>query len=93
MSGVWDAQLTLFVAGDSPRSRRAREVLRRALAERGLDPGALELVDVLAEPERTLEHGVFATPALVLRAHGATRSLYGDLSDERGLARFLSGAA
>lgn len=90
MSAPKDPRLLLLVAGDSPRSRRARTALNEALAERGIDGTCLETVDVLAAPESTLEHGVFATPALLLYQDGRLSTLYGDLSDRMRLAGFLA---
>jgi circadian clock protein KaiB len=82
--------LMLFIAGDSPRSSRARAHLRRALEARGVDPGRIEIVDALREPQRVLEHRIFATPTLT--AQPITESvLYGDLSDRDALDRFLDG--
>lgn len=84
------ARLLLLVAGESPRSRRARMALQEALAEQGIDRSCLETVDVLAAPETTLEHGVFATPALLLYQGGRLSTLYGDLSDRARLTGFLA---
>jgi len=84
--------LLLFVAGDSPRSRRARERLVAALEARGLDAGAVELIDTLREPAAALRHRIFATPALT--ANPPTDAvLYGDLADDEPLQRFLAGLA
>lgn len=76
-------RLTLFVAGDSPRSRRARANLGRALVA----AGPAREVDLLATPQEAFRYGLFASPALVLTdAQGRPQSvLYGDLSDEPAL--------
>lgn len=83
--------LILAIAGDAPRSRRARDNLKRALAALGLAIEARE-IDVMVEPEQGLAYGIFATPALLrLDGGGPPQVLYGDLSDEAHLQRFLDG--
>lgn len=82
--------LMLFIAGDSPRSSRALKHLRQALEARGIDPGRVEVVDALHEPQRVLTHRIFATPTLTA-APPTENVLYGDLSDREALDRFLSG--
>ncbi|MDY6906394.1 MAG: circadian clock KaiB family protein [Thermodesulfobacteriota bacterium] len=54
----------LFVAGDAPNSRLARENLRR-LQEQAPDAVFdIQVVDVLDAPEAALKEGVYVTPAL-----------------------------
>ena len=83
--------LILFVAGDAPRSRRARANLAAALDAAGRERQPRE-IDVLADPGAALRFGMFATPALVRPdpAGGAPAVLYGDLSDRARLERFLA---
>lgn len=81
--------LTLVMFGDSPRSVRAHETVRQALAARGLDPQRLETIDVMAEPERALELQTAAAPQLILGGLSSNHSLYGDLSDRERLDRWL----
>lgn len=82
--------LMLFVAGDSPRSSRARHHLQRALREHGLDDMTVEIVDALREPRTVLAHRIFVTPTLTTSP--PTESvLHGDLSDRAALDRFLDG--
>lgn len=83
--------LTLFLAGDSPGSRRAQKNLQRMLEDYQLDDSAVTIVNVLSEPLRALDMSVFATPALIYGADEAEISLYGDLSDTETLRRFLDG--
>lgn len=91
-TGALGGRLILFVAGDSPRSRRARANLMPALADAGIAADRPREVDLLAKPQEAFRHGLFASPALVLTdAGGAPQSiLYGDLSDEPALQRFLA---
>lgn len=83
------ARVVLFVAGDAPRSARARSNIDGALVAIGDAALEVEVVDVLREPGRTLEHGVFATPALTCTGNATSHVLYGDLSDTRALHDFL----
>lgn len=85
-----DNRLILFVTGDAPRSRRARQNLRAALDRLDLQGIAPEEVDVIREPQRALALGLFANPALVLvTADQRSQFLYGDLSDAERLDAFL----
>jgi len=87
-------RLLLFVTGDAPRSRRAREHLSRALREGGAGLPAPQEVDLLHQPEQTAAYGIFATPALLWApAAGPASVLYGDLSDAAALERFLGDLA
>lgn len=83
-------RLILFVTGDAPRSVRARQHLAAALDRLGTSDVVTEEVDVIREPQKALQNGVFATPALALvTGDQRWQFLYGDLSDEASLHRFL----
>lgn len=58
----------LFVAGDSPRSLRAIENLRRLGEDTLGGRYEMEVVDVLQHPERAEEDRILATPTLVKHA-------------------------
>ncbi|MFU8878441.1 MAG: circadian clock KaiB family protein [Wenzhouxiangellaceae bacterium] len=82
--------LTLFVTGDAPRSRRARKHLNAALETIGRDSVKSLEIDLLEHPEQSINHSVFATPALLrTEDDGEISILYGDLSDEGKLLDFL----
>ncbi|MBK1670856.1 hypothetical protein CKO28_22835 [Rhodovibrio sodomensis] len=82
--------MKLFITGDAPRSRRARANLAQALETVGSDLGDVDEIDILTAPKQALDHGIFASPALVAAApDGTTDVLYGDLSDMDRLVRFL----
>jgi len=92
--GGGERHLTLFVTGDAPRSRRARANLETALTTAGQSGAAVTEVDLLVEPQPALDHGIFATPALMLSTPGGETSvMYGDLSDAGRLRRFLGADA
>lgn len=83
-------RLTLFVTGDAPRSQRARANLARVLAANGGAITEVAEVDLLSAPQQGLDHGIIASPALMLTPpEGAASTLYGDLSDAHRLSRFL----
>lgn len=85
------ADAILFVTGDSPRSMRARTNLNAALERMGDAKFTVRRIDLLEQPERISEYGIFATPALVhVREDGDSAVLYGDLSNEPELQRFLA---
>jgi circadian clock protein KaiB len=77
--------LRLYVAGMSPRSRRALESLR-SLLERVL-PGSyeLEVVDIYQEPEEAEKNQIVAAPTLIKRSPNPVKVLVGDMSDTRRL--------
>ncbi|MFO7551372.1 MAG: circadian clock KaiB family protein [Haliea sp.] len=89
--GASTRRLMLFLADDSPGSRRARSNLAGVLRDFDLDDSAVTIVNVLSEPATALDMSVFATPALIYGADKAETSLYGDLSDRESLRRFLEG--
>ena len=83
-------QLRLYVAGDSPRARHAIASLRRLDGTHLAGRYALEVVDVLAEPERAEADRVLATPTLLRVAPPPSRRILGDLGDvDRLLAALL----
>lgn len=85
------ARITLIVYGDSPRSVRAVENIRKALVARGVDPRTVETVDVMPEPEGALDLRIPATPQLSIGSLGSKRCQCGDLSDRGRLDHWLDG--
>lgn len=91
-TGADDGRLILFVTGDAPRSRRARDNLARALDGLGTTARPRE-IDLVEQPQACIRYGIFATPALLrVDDGGAPSVLYGDLSEEQRLRRFLADA-
>jgi circadian clock protein KaiB len=82
-------RLRLYVAGDSPGSRRARENLARL--QRHVLPPCTEIrvVDVLKEPRLAEEARILATPTLSLEDPLHRRRIVGDLSDLQKVLSFL----
>lgn len=81
--------LRLFVAGDGPNSREAVANLN-AIRKRCLRPEdhRLEIIDVLEDPLRALEDGVFVTPTL-LALNSPVISIVGTLADQEKVIRAL----
>ncbi len=75
----------LFVAGDAPNSRVARENLRRLRERVGECEFDIEIIDVLKNPQAALEHGVYVTPALQIIEPGPGTLVFGNLSDHETL--------
>lgn len=86
-----NTDLILFVTGDSPRSLRARANLAKSVKEIAHGRLSVRHIDLLQDMEGVSEYGIFATPALIhVRDNGEPAVLYGDLSNEPELQRFLA---
>ena len=81
--------LRLFVAGDGPNSREAVANLK-AIRARCAPPLEVEfeIIDVLEEPLRALEFGVFVTPTL-MAFNTPVVSIVGTLADHGKVIRAL----
>ena len=73
--------LTLYVAGGSSASARARVTIDRLCQERLDGRHRLEVVDVVRDPEAAEAARIVATPTLVREAPLPVRRIVGDLSD------------
>lgn len=75
---IWE--LTLFVAGKTDVTRRARihleEICRKYLADHCL----IEVIDILEDPQQADLFDIIATPTLVRRQPQPMRKIIGDLS-------------
>ncbi len=83
-------RLRLYIAGVTPRSRRAVENLQRICSEHLQEPFDLEIVDIYQQPELASMDHVVAAPTLIKIAPLPLRRIVGDLSNER---RVLHGLA
>lgn len=84
-------RFVLFVAGESPRSRRARESVSRAFEARGLDPQEVRIIDALTDPEQTLTHRIVAVPTLMTAGWSSRAYVFSESTDEQRLGRWLDG--
>ncbi len=82
-------RLRLFVAGDEPNSRMARQTLSRVCKERLKGSCEIIQVDVLQDYEAALRHGVVVVPTLIIEEPPPQRVIVGSLSDEARLLAAL----
>jgi hypothetical protein len=82
----------LFIAGDSPNSRIARENVK--LLQKKLEAYVLEvdIVDVAVSPEKAIQHAVFVTPALQIVEPEPGALVYGNLSNWETLRSVFPGS-
>ncbi len=73
--------LRLYVAGQSPRSVRALENLRRVCDEHLAGRYRVEVIDLLVDPALARGDEIIAVPTLVRKLPEPIRKIIGDLSD------------
>ena len=84
--------VTLYIAGDNAYSRQARANLESILVEAGVET-KVRIVDVLVNPQITLEKRIFVTPALVIsNGKGPESLVIGDLVEREKVSRLLRSA-
>lgn len=81
-------RIRLYVAGDSPSSLEARQIVDECVSGEVAAPG-YEVIDVLRDPARALAANLIATPTLILEYGGRERRYVGDLRKQSGLQRIL----
>jgi circadian clock protein KaiB len=77
--------LRLYVAGQSPRSRRAIANLKSLCEEHLAGRYEIEIIDLLAHPEMARDGDIVAIPTLVRRLPLPLRKVIGDLSDSENV--------
>ena len=79
-------QFRLYVAGSAQNSAQAVANLSELCHEHLEDRHEIEIVDVLREPRRALDEGIFMTPTLLkLAPSPAPRRIVGTLSQKQPL--------
>lgn len=78
-------ELRLYVAGYSPKSLRAIDNLRAICDEHLAGRFAIEVVDLLEQPQLARGDEIIAVPTLVRRLPEPIRKIIGDLSDTAGV--------
>jgi circadian clock protein KaiB len=81
--------LRLFVAGDAPHSRLAKENLQRFRERAAGSEFKIEVVNVLENPQIMLDLGIYLTPALQVIEPKPGGLVYGNLSDDETLRSLL----
>ena len=79
----------LFVAGETPRSQRAIDNLRRIVETSRDWRCEIEVIDVLVFPDRAEEERILATPTLIRESPPPRRRVTGDLSDHQKVLRVI----
>ncbi|MBI2738775.1 MAG: circadian clock protein KaiB [Rhodospirillales bacterium] len=80
--------LRLYIAGNSPSSRRAEQNVMHLRKHLAAAP-TVEIIDVLVRPDLAEQAGVLATPTLSYENSVRPRRIVGDLSDTRRVLEFL----
>lgn len=75
----------LFVAGDEPHSKAAKENIRKLCEARIDEACEIEIVDVLESYKTALENNIFLTPALIKVSPAPSLTIFGNLSDTQAL--------
>jgi circadian clock protein KaiB len=75
-------KLTLYVAGQTPKSLAAISNLQRICSEHLPGQYEVEVVDLKQNPKLAREHSIVAIPTLVRELPVPIRKIIGDLSDE-----------
>lgn len=75
-------KLTLYVAGQTPRSLSAIANLERIIADHFPDQYQVEVIDLKKNPKLAREHDIVAIPTLVRELPVPIRKIIGDLSNE-----------
>jgi len=78
-NGFW--QLRLYVAGQSPKSRRALENLKLICEEHLAGKYSIEVVDLMKNPQLAKGDQIFAVPTLVRQLPEPIKKIIGDLSN------------
>ena len=74
--------LKLFITGNTPRSTRAIENLRRICESELSEQYELMVIDVLEQPDVAEAERILATPTLIKQLPPPLRRIIGDLSDD-----------
>lgn len=75
-------KLTLYVAGQTPKSVAAIRNLERIVDEHLAGQYEVEVIDLREHPQLAREHNIVAIPTLVRSLPVPVQKIIGDLSDE-----------
>lgn len=75
-------RLTLYVAGQTPKSLAAIRNLERICDESAAGQFEVEVVDLRQHPQLAREHNIVAIPTLVRSLPVPVQKIIGDLSDQ-----------
>lgn len=75
-------KLTLYVAGQTPKSVAAIRNLEQIVAEHPEGKYEVEVIDLRQHPQLAREHNIVAIPTLVRSLPVPVQKIIGDLSDQ-----------
>jgi circadian clock protein KaiB len=79
----------LFVAGDEPHSKAAKENIRKFCESCISEACEIEIVDVLESYKTAIENNIFLTPALIKVSPAPALTIFGNLSCAQALLEAL----
>lgn len=86
------SQFRLYILGDSPIGKKAKDNFKKIQAAFLTPDTQLEVIDILLSPEQAEKDHIIAVPALVRVAPPPSFKIIGDLSDIARLRSFFPGA-
>ena len=85
--GIW--RFCLYVAGQTPKALTAFENLRKICEEYLAGRCAIEVIDLVANPQLAAREQVIAVPTLVRRCPAPQKRIIGDLSNTEKVLSYL----
>jgi circadian clock protein KaiB len=79
---VAEWQLLLYIAGQTPKSIKALENIKKYAEEHLAGKYSIEIIDLLKSPQLAEGDQILAVPTLVRRFPEPIRKIIGDLSNE-----------
>lgn len=75
-------QLLLYIAGQTPKSIRALQNIKKYAEEHLMGKYSIEIIDLLVNPQLAEGDQILAVPTLVRKFPEPIRKIIGDLSNE-----------
>lgn len=82
--------LSLFIAGQSLKSKKALKNLKFICDELYKGKYKIEIIDILKNPKLARTHQIFAIPTLIRKYPFSTKNIIGDLSNREQLLAGLN---
>ncbi len=79
---VMEYQLRLYIAGQTPKSIKALENIKKYAEEHLKGKYSIEIIDLLLNPQLAEGDQILAVPTLVRKVPVPIRKIIGDLSNE-----------
>jgi len=78
-------ELRLYIAGETKKSKRAIENLKRICDDNLPGKHTIEIIDVKEHPEHARREDIVVTPTLIRHLPLSVRKIIGDLSNKEGV--------